>query len=91
MTMTGGVLVQGPAACASRPVHASLVAGFGVQAQHRALHIVRAHERPDRERLVERVLDRLTLVGARRRGFTPEGFRLFAERIGVWRRATEHA
>ena len=24
-----------------------------------------------------------TLVGARRRGFTPEGFRLFAERIGV--------
>lgn len=26
-----------------------------------------------------------TLVGARRRGFTPEGFRLFAERIGVSR------
>ncbi len=25
----------------------------------------------------------LTLVGARRRGYTPEGFRLFAERIGV--------
>jgi len=24
-----------------------------------------------------------TLIGARRRGFTPEGFRLFAERIGV--------
>ena len=24
-----------------------------------------------------------TLVGARRRGYTPEGFRLFAERIGV--------
>jgi glutaminyl-tRNA synthetase len=24
-----------------------------------------------------------TLVGARRRGFTPEGFRLFAERIGI--------
>jgi len=24
-----------------------------------------------------------TLVGARRRGFTPEGFRLFTERIGV--------
>jgi len=24
-----------------------------------------------------------TLVAARRRGFTPEGFRLFAERIGV--------
>src|SRR6185295_18486950 len=24
-----------------------------------------------------------TLVGARRRGFTPEGFRLFGERIGV--------
>ena len=24
-------------------------------------------------------------VGARRRGFTPEGFRLFAERIGVSR------
>ena len=24
-----------------------------------------------------------TLVGARRRGFTPEGFRIFAERIGV--------
>jgi glutaminyl-tRNA synthetase len=24
-----------------------------------------------------------TLVGARRRGFTPEGFRTFAERIGV--------
>ncbi len=24
-----------------------------------------------------------TLVGARRRGFTPEGFRMFAERIGV--------
>src|SRR4029077_321935 len=24
-----------------------------------------------------------TLVGARRRGFTPEGFRVFAERIGV--------
>ena len=26
-----------------------------------------------------------TLVGARRRGFTPEGFRIFAERIGVSR------
>ena len=24
-----------------------------------------------------------TLVGARRRGYTPEGFRRFAERIGV--------
>jgi len=27
-----------------------------------------------------------TLVGARRRGYTPEGFRLFSERIGVSKR-----
>ncbi len=46
-----------------------------------------------KRRLIELVEGRLvdgwddprmpTLVGARRRGFTPEGFRLFAERIGV--------
>ena len=46
-----------------------------------------------KRRLIELVTDRHvdgwddprmpTLVGARRRGFTPEGFRLFADRIGV--------